>query len=399
LAGVLAQLEGISLVDALEKRGISDANTLDIEVLRQFAGRPRYGMRLAEGILTNAFPDIVANEIVQEITTKLLPKLKWVSAGKGGSKSLYQVVRDAAKGWVLRGKPGVAHMGEIALETGVCALEMVETLESKSSSLPPSISFVIKEPLVIKAFTDLATADFQSVTDESDAQLGYMFEDYLAWNAQELCSMLNSENLKEDPKKKNPKEDPKKFIGTWRMASPHGDERRGVSCKDGEEPSEIRDILKNADGRGMSVVFPGTRMGPDIVFAAKDESTKRKLLVIVLAKASPRASGAVAMRSLTLLYHVNREKNPSVPLEFKDAYNEVNCIISDPNTMVVFLVVKQPNNVQASTFSVEVYEDKNGAKLKDVLHVYMDETSLAGTLPRMKLELDAYEKVKRSRMS
>ena len=157
----------------------------------------------------------------------------------------------------------------------------------------------------------------------------------------------------------------KLFSGPWTVATPRADQVRGMACKDGDEPEAIRAILNNAaTGMGSSVVFPGTKMGADVVFAAK-RADGRKLLVFVQAKASEDASAPEAMRSLTLPYHENRAKQASLPSKFAGAKSHLDALIADENTSVVFMVLKF-GDAQHKAFGFEAY----GENSKNILHVY-----------------------------
>ena len=377
LLGLTTKLEGDSLKQALRERGVHDADAVDPETLKLFAGRPRFAMRLAEALLLGTNPETTAAKaIVQDITNVLLPKLKIRPADTPEApKTVYQEVRYAAQNWTLRGQGTVSKMGEVALEVGVCALD-VQGVDMDSGL----IGFVIKEPLVLRAFTDLRAADFEGVTNESDSELGIMLENYVALNADKVCAALSAANGL-----------PETFQGPWILASPGGAELLGESCKDGEEPEAIRCILKNADTIGKSLVFPGTLMGADVVFAARRASDGRKLLVFIQAKASRNASAPMALKSLTLPYHTGRDKTPMLPKTFDKAYADLNAIIGDANTSVVFVVFKFPGKAVAKNIKVARYNPAG----KEVLHMYLDERNAEEVLPGMKRGLKAIKGVKK----
>jgi len=382
LLGLTTMLEGDSLTRALRDRGVFDAEGVNVETRKLFAGRPRFAMRLAEALLLGEDPEATAVKfIITDMANVLLPKLRQKPADlPQAPKTVYGEVRFAAQQWTLRGLGAIINLGDAALEAGVCALAVEPSGDSASSS---KTAFVVKEPLVLRAFTDLAAAEFEGVTNESNEELGVMLENYVALNAAQVCAALNEANGV-----------PPEYRGPWKLADPGGAQRRGMTCKNGDEPAAIRDIVACAGDVGVSVVFPGTLMGADVVFAAR-RADGRKLLVFAQVKASFKASAPEALRSLTLPYHANREKTPKLPMEPAAAHSALNNVIGDANTSVVFVVFKFPGNGKAKAVQVMQYDEKN--LKKPVLYVLLDGRNAEDVLPGMKRGLEAVREVKKRR--
>ena len=397
LVGTTSTFNVDSLRAAVKTRGY--AGQVDDDVLRLFSGRPRFGMRLAEALVLGKPVESAANDVSAGLG-KVLQKLKVVPVGSpANAKTLYGEFRFAAMEWVLKGQGGVTQHGEVALEQGVCAISM---RSSGSES-----TFVIEEPLVIRAFADLPDADFESVTNETDAHIGLMFEDYVAFHAEELCGLLDIRDLG----KINDS-----FRGPWTLAKPAGDERRGERCVDGDEPTAIREMLEVAlkGGKGLSLVFPGTAMGADLVIAAR-RPDGRILLLFVQVKACLKKSTPEALRSLRLPYHQNREKSPSVPAGSVPALQALNDEIFRSDVSVVFLVFKYPadsarayNRFQTHEYTEFLEPLPSGSRsrrakakprTKQCLEVVVDASNAQELLTMMKDGLNKMAGVKRLRRS
>jgi hypothetical protein len=329
LVGTTSAFDVESLRAAVRERGYVGA--VHDDVLKLFSGRPRFGMRLAEALVLEKPIEGTAKNISDGMQI-VLAKLKILPAGSAANaKTLYGEFRFAAMEWVLKGQGGVTRHGEVALEQGVCAISVKGTGSNSTST------FVIEEPLVTRAFADLPEADFEGVSNETHAHIGLMFEDYVAFHAQELCAVLDDRALG----KINDS-----FCGPWTVAKPAGDERRGTQCNDRDEPAAIRELLDvAAQGRkGISLVFPGTAMGADLVVAAR-RPDGRRLLLFVQTKACMTASTPEAMRSLRLPYRQSRDSaSPSVPALSVPAVKALDAEIFTDDVSVVFLVFKYPAN-------------------------------------------------------
>jgi hypothetical protein len=405
LVGVTSFLNSNGVGAALFARGVTTLP--DEHILRRFAGRPRFAMRLAAGLLLGIDPNVTAEEIIQGRTTpagaavvglhKMLARLQRrpasdVSSEQTSSKTVYSELRAAALTWVLKGLSGISQGGEVALEAGVCALDV-----SKSDG--KANLFVIKEALVVQAFTDLADAEFKQLSRESAAQIGVMFEDYLAWNAPALCSILAPEHASRLNGALGAE-----FAGPWTPIQPGGDERRGTLAADGAEPGLILDILDRKGARGTSLVFPGTKMGADLVVVAR-RADGQSLLLFVQAKACMVTSTRKAMQSLRFPYHVNRDTDPRLPaiVGLISAANALDDIMARDDVSVVFLVVKFPANSQrgydrAKVATIrEAGEGSKRRKLRQVLELVVDQSNAMEWLGPLQDGLARMEDVKSAR--
>jgi len=268
---------------------------------------------------------------------------------------------------VLRG-------GDVALEIGVCALETSRREENTESS-----SFVIKEPLVIRAFSDLPALEFELISNESPARIGMMFEDYIALNAKHIIDGIMQ--FSETQIKSNAG-----FKGPWQLASANGDECLGIGSEDGEEPHHIRTILACAGEKGPFIVFPSTSLGADIVIAAKRPNGYNKLLLFIQVKACMQTSTQSAMNSLKYPYHQNRDKKPKVPENKKASLEQLNTVLTQNNVHVVHVVVKYPADSKKGTHRTRM--DGN------LLRVIFDRSNAEKNLPALSAGLTALLEVK-----
>jgi hypothetical protein len=409
VANMAAQLFGVTsflgpeeVGAALAARGITTLP--DENVLHRFSGRPRFTMNLAGGLIRGVDPDTVVREIVKggggiKGLEEQLRRLYTVPVGsreadKKSAKSVYGELRAAATSWVLKGLGGVSRGGEVALEAGVCSLDV------RASSDGSASTFVIKEAIVVQTFTDLPTVDFEGLSNENAAQIGLMFEDYIAWNAQALCSMLHPERVSLVFSRLGPD-----YVGQWEVTPPAGDERRGsIALRDGDEPRLIRAILDRNSARGQSLVFPLTKMGPDVIVVAR-RPDGRWLLMFVQAKASMSASTPQAMKSLQFPYHVNRDKKPKLPdnEDIRSAAGELDEIMARNDVTVVLLVIKFPANSKGfKRAQLAQMELANGGgpkkpKTKKVLELVVDGSNARSWLASMEAGLSGMDSVKRAR--
>lgn len=386
LLGTTTHLDEDGVRAALAERGVTPPAD-SAETIKLFVGRPRFAMRLAEALLLQEdASQMVAEKIVKFFQKQLDTRLRTISADAAQTtNTVYGQLRFAAREWVLRGRGAIIRGGEVALEAGVCALEIAE-VDGDSGAC----AFVIKEPLVIRAFSDLPEAEFEDLSNEKPSVVGYMAEDYVALNAIQLCSMLSNGPLVNLLGSQLGEAHLADFLGEWTLAIPDASQRRGTLCRDGEEPAQIRHILQCAGEVGRSIVFPGNIMGADLVVAAKRPIDGRKLLIFAQVKSSFRASTPAAFRSLELPYHVNRDgpgtsvsKNHSI----QAAYDDLNTIVCG-NLSVVFLVFKYPGKSHTTQPVVYNYHGK------PVLKLTLDGSNARDLLPGMAKGFDALDVIR-----
>lgn len=405
LVGTTSSFDVSSLRAAVQARGYAGA--VDDDTLNLFSGRPRFGMRLAEALVLGTGPKKAADDIMRELR-ELLGTLRFRPAESDeGSKTFYGEFRFAAMEWVLKGQGGVTRHGEVALEQGVCAISVMHVAGDAST-------FVIKEPLVVRAFADLADAEFEGITNESDANIGLMFENYVAFHAAELCAVLDDRRIMGNKAIKSRAE----FQGPWKLADAAGDERRGMQCSDGEEPAALRKMLECArtQSRGIHLLFPGTAMGADLVVVAR-RADGRLLLLFVQLKACLKTSTPDAMRSLRLPYRQNRESaSPSVPDGRVAAVKALDAEIFRDDVSVVLMVFKYPANSQsgydrAKEATYTAYVDSvpaespgraqappaTAARSKTVLELVVDSSNAAELLAGLRNGLKKMSDVKQVR--
>lgn len=404
LVGATSIFNVETLRAALQARGVAAAADVDDETLRLYTGRPRFGMRLAAALVLEEDPVTTAESVARDLR-KVLSRLKTRPAGSSvNAKTLYGEFRFAAMQWVLKGQGGISRHGEVALEQGVCAI-----VTTKVSGNTGMFRFTIAEPLMTRAFTDLPEADFEGVTNETDAHLGLMFEDYVAFHAAELCAVLEDRRIIGNKAIKLRAE----FQGPWKLADAAGDERRGVRCADNEEPAALREMLERArtQGRGIHLLFPGTAMGADLVVVAR-RADGRLLLLFVQLKACLKTSTPEAMRSLRLPYRQNRESaSPSVPEGSIAAVKALDAEIFRDDVSVVLMVFKYPANSQggydrAKEATYAQYVDPpppksraRAPRTKTVLELVVDSSNALELLAGLGDGLRAMEGVKQAKAS
>jgi len=341
------------------------------QVFRRFVGRPRFAMKLVAGMLMGETPDAVAKSVLNDRGLGLKAKLQALKGkpldstpgSSVSSDSVYSDLRNAASKWILKGEASRLRCGEVALEAGVCAL-----------AVRAGDVFVVTEPLVLEAFTDLPTAEFENLAKQAHATIGDKFEEYLAWKADVLCELLSSDKLGVPVNTD--------FKGPWVPIMPGGDLRRGTQAKDGQEPELLRAMLDRPSNVGTSLVFPGTAMGSDIVIVARRTgASPRWLLLFVQVKACLKISTPQAMRSLKYPYHVNRDQTSRHVAEgMEGAAQALNEIMARDDVSVVLLVVKFPaqsvagyQRVQETTQELKIGQT---TPTKKVLEIVVDGSSV-----------------------
>jgi len=386
LMGITTYLEQEPVRAALLSSGVA----VDMPGLARFAGRPRFAMRLCEGLMMGQSAATVAASLCLAPTVGLKDKLLRLKAvalsnepgAELSSDTVYGELRMAAKRWILKAQATRLRGGAVALEAGVCALELSKEL------------FTVREPLVLESLAEDPTLEFRNLELLPASEIGLRFEEFLGWNAAALCELLSSEELGVvlEPE----------FEGPWELRrSEVYSMRRGVEVsKDGDEPTWIRRILEEewrTTGGGPYMVWPGTRMGADIVVVARNPRTGRWLLLFVQCKATPDYSTPEAMRSLRWPYHINRQSAArSVPPNLTQAAAELNGLLARPDVSVALLVVKYPADSASGYPRVKHAERamQAGGARKRVLELVVDRSNAAARLKGLYAAMKDMEKVK-----
>ncbi len=309
-------------------------------------------MRLLESLLTGKSWQSVASSIEDDLKQRIV-KLGRIPATQvpNGSKTLLQELSGVAVEWTLKGLGGVTAGGEVALEVGVCAIRSLPTPlrsdeESNITSLSNRQSFHIDEPIVIKAFEKIGFINFLELTNEDPERIGLMFEDFVAINYAAVCSVLDSiEGI------------PERFKGPWIVREPDAEMRREVRIRNGYEPYRLKEILESVASLkpGLSLLFPGTLFGGDIIVVAR-RLDGTLLIMIIQCKAALSTSTEQAMNSLRLPYHINRAKNPTLPKSYEASVEALHQVMDIENVSVVFTVFKFPAWSKANYPEVRVVD-------------------------------------------
>jgi hypothetical protein len=397
------------------KWGLSDEIKVDEKDLEYFKGRPRFAMRLFGALLLQTSVDEAASQVRDSLRKnfgplKLTPAVD-DSSNVGQTKMLFQELVRAAVGFILHGEGHIFGRSDIALEIGVCGVfrpnEPPQKAGRYQSDSSPRTILAISEPLVAHTFEEVGLNAFSEITSESAVQIGYMFEDFIAINAASVLKVLMSVDAALSL--------PEKFRGPWILPSPLPSRRRGQGTpKSGDEPALIEgmmNVLKSSsECAALSILFPSTDMGADVVILARGPNN-RILLLFVQAKASIKFSTEEALRSLRHPYCTNRDKpitEASVPARSTTALTNLERIMARPDVSVVFMVFKYPARSQAgyAEFRSNQYESPfnkkedgsnagEGKELKiDILEVVLDERNAQRRMPDLDNPLAALKKVK-----
>ena len=392
-------------------------------VLERFAGRPRDSASLAQwflekGEVSGAEAENVATQR-RKAYNQMFGRLYEKRADPGSAlvrttgtlkdkahKSVGAYARERALDFAFGGDGKILDEYLVNLmEIGVCSL--------KRQSGGGNVA-VIAEPLVIEALSDFAGVEFEETIEA--ASLGNHFERYVVWHMETIAEFINAEleRVKErgelghgaasavsssssSARSKRRRTDDEggssataaaaggadeggsataaaaggaasllaSYFGPWRLGSREVDARRASKALDGDEGGLVKGIM----ARGSSqAVFPGTKMGPDVIFvlyapaaeaaassssssaAASSSSSSAssssprasKLVVLVQCRSGKHKSTPDALRTLQDLYAELRTAKSSgtIPRQLQPAAEAFGALFKDPDTLLARLVIK-----------------------------------------------------------
>jgi len=395
-------------------------------VLERFAGRPRDSAILAQTFLENgevsyALAEQVAKQRLNSYN-HLFGRLYEKRADSGSArvrtrgtlednvhKSVGTYARERALDFVFGGDGTISDEYLVNLmEIGVCSL--------KHQSSGQNVA-VIAEPLCVEALSDFAGVEFERSIEA--ASLGDGFERYVVWHLDTIVEFINAEleRAKERSEaglgatavpslssssarsKRSRRSDVEEgggataaaavaaasplasYIRPWRLGPQEADARRAQKMLDGKEVELVKMIMT----RGSSLaIFPGTKMGPDVIFvlhsdtpadgaaasssssaAASSSSSSAaaasssssswqsaaKLIVLVQCRSGNHKTTPDALRTLQFLYAEGRSSSSSgtIPKDFVAVEKEFRALFKNPDTLLALLVIK-PQAASQGTF-------------------------------------------------
>jgi len=356
-----------------------DRLSLSDEELESFRGRPRFGMRLLEGLLLGKSAGDVRSALLDHAQGLLQKTASVFLDVEGTSKNLLGELNTAAVRMILKSDGGLTVGGETALEIGVCNIRTKEADERKhpqltSSSTVRVCSFEIDEPIVLEAIEKRGIPLLEDATNENALVLGYALEDYVAYNAREILSVLSTDAVDH------------RFRGPWTLLEPRHDRLRGTMVSNGEEVAELELVVERVrqGHRGKYIIFPGLDFGADIIVCARNGSGD-VLLSLIQCKARARTSTPGAMRSLQLPYHVKREgARPQVPDKYRPQLKLLEEIMRRDYVKVAFVVFKYPARSGRLVKPFKVVQEKGWSEQEGsfpVLQVILDGKSVPELCP------------------
>jgi hypothetical protein len=318
-------LEEEALVSLLRKWGIHDANShAHADELKEFIGRPRFGAYVAQRILVEGWNLVstVKTSVIQQLLGALISKLN--GRELTFPHEVIQRIGERSLGWYMKYMATQAVLGRDALVArgSTLAIECgIGTLEVKRGGV------TLREPITVDVLIGNSGKDFETILAGSDSAIGYEFEDYLVFKSQVVAAWV-SDTARDMVFGRPPFSMKNKLAGfPWVIRT----------CKDGDEPTILQEILQNKTTFHPTIIACGTKIGADLIYVFFD-SQGRPVVVFCQSK-SGLESFPMAFSTLELPYYVNRNKadqkcGNTIALE------ALKKCISNNNATVVFLAVK-----------------------------------------------------------